>query len=206
MLIVAVMVGLLMFGQVSNIMIKMIILFVSFMVLISCNNDSFIDGDKYTRSECITKVELFIDKDITKKEWIQINNDFYTASNLIYLNKNKLKILFADISLPLSKKVIDNKLESKYLYAMHDQDCKNKAKNLQIFLEHIKFYVPEFPKYRITNEVVQPSPQTIDANGPYWKDGCEYINGKCLDKIPRDEVYQELKDKELQLQYLNESK
>ena len=85
--------------QIIKIITLTLIIFLS-----SCgDNDNKINGDEYTRSECITKTELFIDKNITKKEWREINNTFYTAIDLIYLNKNNLNILIPSIRIPLIK-------------------------------------------------------------------------------------------------------
>ncbi|OIR25293.1 hypothetical protein [Bathymodiolus thermophilus thioautotrophic gill symbiont] len=146
---------------------KIIILLISFLLFSSCNNDK----PKYTRSQCITKTQIFWDKKLTEKEWRKINNDFYRAKHLMYMNKDKLKLLIPDISFSTFPQ-LDNKKFPKFMYSQYDNECENKENMLLVFLEYIKFYVPNFPKYKVTLEIVQPSINTIEVEGKkYWIDG-----------------------------------
>ena len=109
---------------------------------------------------------------------IKTQNNFFKASHLMWLNKEKLKLLIPDISFSQSKDY-----KPKFMYSQYQDGCNNKEKMLMVFLEHIKFYVPNFPKYRITQEVIQPSIDTIESSGEWWIDGCTWKGNICVDKI-----------------------
>ena len=146
-----------------------IIIFLLPLLLVACNENEA----KYTRSQCITKTKIFWDENLTEKQQLKINNDFYKAKLLMWMNRDKLKILIPDISFPMFFQ-LDNKGFPKFMYSQYEDGCENKEKMLFIFLEHIKFYVPNFPKYRITNEVVKPSVKTISVSGHWWTDKAKF--------------------------------
>ena len=39
-----------------------------------------------------------------------------------------------------------------------------------------------YPIYRITQEVMQPSINTIESNGEWWIDGCTWKGNTCVNK------------------------
>ena len=153
-------------------MIKVIVLLIFLFVFSSC-----VDKPKYTRSQCITKTLLFWDEVLIKEERLKVRHDFLKAANLIWLNKDKLKLFVPSIRFSQSKDY-----QSKFMYSQYQDKCNHKEKMLMVFLEHIKFYVPNFPKYRITQEVIQPSINTIESNGEWWIDGCTWKGNTCVNK------------------------
>ena len=153
-------------------MIKVIVLLIFLFVFSSCDNKP-----KYTRSQCITKTLLFWDDSLTRKERLKINNDFVNARFLMWLNKDRLKLLIPDNAFSSS-----NEHKPKFMYSQYQDKCNHKEKMLMVFLEHIKFYVPNFPKYKITQEVIQPSINTIESNGEWWIDGCTWKGNTCVNK------------------------
>ncbi len=135
---------------------KVIITILLSLLLPSCGTEQ----PKYTRSECITKTILYWDNNLTKKEWRKINNNFYSAKLLMWMNRDKLKLLIPSVRFPMFSQ-INNKGFPKVMYSEYDNECENKEKMLFVFLEHIKFYVPDFPKYKITLEVIKPGIGTV---------------------------------------------
>ncbi|AYQ56543.1 hypothetical protein MS2017_0819 [Bathymodiolus thermophilus thioautotrophic gill symbiont] len=123
----------------------------------------------YTRSECITKVKLYWDKELTKEKRLEVNNKFHEAQTLIWTNQDKLKLLRANIVFEYSKNI-----KPEFMYSQYEYECENKEKMLFSFLEHIKFYVPNFPKYQILNEIVKPSVKTISLSGHWWIDKAKF--------------------------------
>ena len=115
---------------------------------------------KYTRSECIVKTKIFWDENLTKKEWRKINNDFYSAIDLMWFNRDRLKLLIPSVNFSGFPQLNNNKFP-KFMYSEYDNECENKEKMLFVFLENVKFYVPDFPKYKITLEVVEPGVGTV---------------------------------------------
>lgn len=124
----------------------------------------------YTRSECITKTILYWDNSLTKHERLNINNKFHDAQVLIWTNQKKLKLLRANLRFETTTK----NFKPKFMYGQYKYECENKEKMLFSFLEHIRFYVPNFPKYQITTEIVKPSVNTISLSGPWWTDKAKW--------------------------------
>ncbi|CAB5503923.1 hypothetical protein THERMOT_1876 [Bathymodiolus thermophilus thioautotrophic gill symbiont] len=137
------------------------------LLFISCGEHEL----EYTRSQCIVKTEIFWDKNLTKKQQLKINNDFYKAKLLMWMNRDRLKLLIPHVSFS-GFPDIDKQKFPKFMYSQYNDECENKENMLFIFLEHIKFYVPNFPKYKVTSEVVEPGIRTIETRGKkYWIDG-----------------------------------
>ncbi|CAC9577120.1 hypothetical protein [uncultured Gammaproteobacteria bacterium] len=124
---------------------------------------------QYTRSECITKTILYWDDSLTKKRRLEINNDFFAATHAMWSNKEKLKMYIPGVHFENTKNH-----KPKFMYSQYKYECENKEKMLFSFLEHIRFYVPNFPKYQITQEVVTPSVKTISLSGHWWIDKAKW--------------------------------
>jgi len=132
-----------------------------FIVFFLCSCSYGNDQEKIPyRSDCIVKVIILIDE--TEKENLEniINK---IARALIDAGSRGFSESRPEIAI--------NHNDRKSIYLQYKDKCTDK-KNItnELFDEYVVPYISESFSYEISEEVIYPSTDTIDAQGDFWRD------------------------------------
>lgn len=134
-----------------------IILMVSLCLVASCSGA---EVNLPSRSECIVKVDF--SGHLAPMENLEM---IYPRISQAIRSAHKNGFVIRAPSMVVSNK------DRRSIYLQYRERCSERHYHTEnLFREFVEPNVPEVAGYEISNEIITPSPETIDVNGIYWSD------------------------------------
>lgn len=136
-------------------------LFFGILIFATASAASCANSPRYTRTECITKVKLYWPSEMSAMNREKTIDEVFSIEKKMQQTEHKL---------PIAGFGIRNADRSDF-YVQYRDSCASKNEMTNDFFRRLAHEISQFPKYEVSNEIVVPSPKTIDMRGSSWVDG-----------------------------------